>query len=448
MERLSTYMAAASRSPLPPEVTEKAKQHILDTFAAMVSGTTLPAAHAVLAYARQCAGAGTATVVGTDLVCGFPEAALVNGMLAHTDETDDSHALSHSHPGCAIVPAALSAGQQFSIGGEQFLRAVTLGYDIGTRVTMTLGGLEFQVRSHHDAHSIANTFGSSAAAGSAASLNPRQMRFLVDYAAQQASGIAAWQRDREHIEKSFVFGGGPARNGVTAALLVHAGATGIDDIFSGPDNFLLAFSPGVNPQGLIEHLGDRYEITETNIKKWSVGSPIQAALDALQTILRQHSVQADQVERVVVRLATDEAETVNNREMPDISLQQMIAVMLLKGTVTFRAAHDRAAMADPAVVRERAKVALVPDAALQKLYPKLAAIVTLTTTDGRSWTERVDNVRGTTGNPMTREEVVEKSRDLMEPALGSSQTSRLIAVILTLEKTSNLSELGTLLRKT
>lgn len=211
MERLSTYMAAASRSPLPPEVTEKAKQHILDTFAAMVSGTTLPAAHAVLAYARQCAGAGTATVVGTDLVCGFPEAALVNGMLAHTDETDDSHALSHSHPGCAIVPAALSAGQQFSIGGEQFLRAVTLGYDIGTRVTMTLGGLEFQVRSHHDAHSIANTFGSSAAAGSAASLNPRQMRFLVDYAAQQASGIAAWQRDREHIEKSFVFGGGPAR---------------------------------------------------------------------------------------------------------------------------------------------------------------------------------------------------------------------------------------------
>ena len=69
------------------------------------------------------------------------------------------------------------------------------------------------------------------------------MRYLLDYTAQQSSGIGAWGRDTDHIEKAFVFGGISARGGVTAALLVSAGWTGVDDIFSGADNFFEAFAP-------------------------------------------------------------------------------------------------------------------------------------------------------------------------------------------------------------
>ena len=74
------------------------------------------------------------------------------------------------------------------------------------------------------------------------------MRWVLDYAAQQASGVAAWQRDTEHIEKSLVFGGFPARNGVSAALLIQLGGTGVEDILSGPDNFLVAFAPKADPR--------------------------------------------------------------------------------------------------------------------------------------------------------------------------------------------------------
>ena len=91
----------------------------------------------------------------------------------------------------------------------------------------------------------------------------------MDYAAQQASGIAAWQRDTHHVEKSFVFRGAPARNGVDSALLVHLGANGVDDIFSGSDNFLMAFGPEADPAGLVDGLGERFEVTQTNIKKWN-----------------------------------------------------------------------------------------------------------------------------------------------------------------------------------
>jgi len=228
-------------------------------------------------------------------------------MLAHSDETDDSHAPSHSHPGCSVVPAALAAGEQFGIDGTRLLRAVALGYDVGTRVTFTLGGLPFQIESHHSTHSIASDFGASAAAACAAGLSARQMRWVIDYAAQQASGVAAWQRDTEHIEKSLVFGGFPARNGVSAVLLIHVGGTGVEDILSGPDNFLVAFAPKADPAMLIDKLGERYEVSRTNIKKWTVGSPIQAPLDALQLLFKRQPFDADHVTQVVVRCATSEA---------------------------------------------------------------------------------------------------------------------------------------------
>ena len=208
---LSAYMNEAQRRALPAEALEKTKHHILDTFAAMVSGADLPPGRVALQFARAHSGERVATVASCDVLCGPIEAAMANGMLAHSDETDDSHAPSHSHPGCAVVPAALAAGEQFGIDGMRFLRAVALGYDIGPRVTMTLGGLPYQMETHRSTHSIAGTFGAGAAAGCAAGLNAQQMRWLLDYTAQQSSGIAAWDRDTDHIEKGFVFGGMPAK---------------------------------------------------------------------------------------------------------------------------------------------------------------------------------------------------------------------------------------------
>ena len=148
MQQLSTYMSAASTRALPDDVIEKAKQHILDTFAAMISGSGLPPGRAALEFARAYGGKEIATVVASDIVCGPIEAAFANGVLAHSDETDDSHGPSRSHPGVSVVPAAFAAGEQFAITGAHFLRAVTLGYDVGTRITMSMGGPGYQAATH------------------------------------------------------------------------------------------------------------------------------------------------------------------------------------------------------------------------------------------------------------------------------------------------------------
>ncbi len=447
MHKLSTYMSEASGRALPDEVTEKTKQHILDTLAAMISGSELTPGRAALQFVGAYGGKEVATVVASKIVCGPIEAALTNGVLAHADETDDSHAPSQSHPGCAVVPAALAASERFGISGTHFLRAVALGYDVGPRITMTLGGQQFEAESHWSTHSISPLFGAAAAAGCAAGLNVVQMRFLLGYTAHQSSGLGAWNRDTDHIQKAFHFGGMTARSGVTSALIVKAGWTGVEDIFSGKDNFFEAYNRHADPNGLTEQLGERYEVTRTNIKKWPVGSPIQAALDALEILRKQRPFHSNEVQQVSVRLAMDEAAIVNNREIPDICLQHMAAVMLMDKTVTFSSAHDKARMKDPATLREREKVKLIPDDQLERLMPLRVAIVDVQLTDGTHLTQRVDNVRGTPQNPMTRDEIVAKARDLIAPILGSAQCAKLIERVLDVERVEDIRELRPLLQR-
>ena len=157
--------------------------------------------------------------------------------------------------------------------------------------------------------------------------------------------------------------------------------------------------------------------------------------------------EAADVVKLDVHLAPTVAAVVDNRDIPDICLQHMLAVMLVDGTVSFHAAHNAPRMQDPAVLRERAKVRYLPDESLAALLPARVAIVEVTLRDGSRHSERVEAVRGTVRNPMTREEVVAKARDLMEPVLGRAKTVRAIDALLALETLRDVRTLRPLLQR-
>src|SRR4029450_12266695 len=163
MTTLSGYMAGAKDRALPAEVVEKAKHHILDNVAAMISGSELPPATGALPLARAQAGRPVATVVGSNITTGPIDAALVNGVFAHSDETDDSHGPSQSDPGASIVPSARALGEELGASGEHYLRAVTLGYDVGTRLTMALGAIDFRNDTRRSTPAYDVQFGTSTA---------------------------------------------------------------------------------------------------------------------------------------------------------------------------------------------------------------------------------------------------------------------------------------------
>ena len=193
-------------------------------------------------------------------------------------------------PGCSIVPAALAAAEQFGIDGQRFLRAVTLGYDVGTRVTMTVGVPGFQSANHLNTHAIAGTFGSAAAAAS----RPASTR-------SRCAGCSTTPRSRPPASKPG--SATPITSRKPSSLRACRRATASRQprsctraapasttFFRGRTISCWSMLPRRIRRGSIEKLGERYEIARTNIKKWTVGSPIQAPLDALENIRQEASV--------------------------------------------------------------------------------------------------------------------------------------------------------------
>jgi 2-methylcitrate dehydratase PrpD len=438
--QLSDYIARALSLPLPEAVFEKARQHILDTLAAMVSGTRLMPGRTAIGYAAPLGGQPESSIVGTPLLTSAVNAALANGMLAHADETDDSHAPSRTHPGCAVIPAALAIAERTHTSGEKFLRAVVLGYDVCARLNYALGAEAFAAASR-STHSFGGGFGAGAAAGALLGLDAVQVRHLLSYCAQQASGVGCNVRDQDHIEKAFDFGGMPARNGVAAATMVAHGFTGVDDVFRGERNFFAAYASEPNAAKLAEALGERFEILDTNIKKWSVGSPAQSALDALSHLMESAKPEARDIAAIRVHLPTRSARTVDNAPMPDVNVQHLLALLLVDGSLTFDTVHDHARMDDPAVLAVRRKIELVPSEELMTARPRRQAIVEIDLQDGRRLSHRTRAVRGTADNPMTQGEVEAKALDLMAAVLGSDGAKKLVEACRTIEYVQDMCEL-------
>ena len=455
MRGLATYISRALRKPLPKPVLEKTKHHVLDTIAAMVSGSRLLPGRKAISYVKTLAGAPQACVVGSHIVTTAENAALANGMMAHADETDDSHAPTSQHPGCGIVSAAMAMAERERRDGMELLRAVALGYDVSCRINRALQAYEFRAVGH-STHSFGPTFGAAVAAGSLAGVGYDQARYLLSYAAQQTSGVRCWNRDTKHIEKAFDFGGMPARNGVAAASMAAHGFTGVDDVFSGERNFFVAYDESARigkapePERLINGLGSTYEIMETTIKRWSVGSPVQAPLDALAELIRTHRIEADDVEHVIIRIPSFFFNTVNNNDnMPNVCMQYLCAVMLIDSFVTFEASHSRQRMKNKRIREIRGRIELIGDDALMRVYNQQASyqgIVEIRLKDGREVHHHTKAFRGTPKNPMTRSEVDEKAFHLLAPTLGQKRARALSDAVWGLEKVSNVRKLRPLLR--
>jgi len=443
IQEVSSYIATCMDAALPSKVIEKAKHHILDSLAAIVSGSNLRPGRLAKEFARNQGGVAEAQIATSQVVTSAINAAFANGMMAHADETDDSHTKTLVHPGSSVVPAALAISEREGADGMSFLKGVVVGYDIGCKIIQALIPNKL-LHGSGATPSIGGSFGAAAAAAAILRLDKDQIRFVLSYAAQQASGVNFWMRDEGHCEKAFVFGGMPARNGAAAAVMVQSGFTGVRDSFSGEHNFFNAFSDEPIPQLLVDGLGAQYEIMFTDMKKFSVGFPIQAPLDALLLLIERHGLSARNVKSIVAHLPAPGVHTVNNRDMPNINLQYILAVTLLDGHLTFRAAHSFERMNDPAVLEIKKRIKLVEAFDLTAAKLTRHGIVEVITEDGTQINEHALS-RGTVENPMTTEEVEKKCRELLIPVLGIDRSEALIDNIWNLEKIKNMQALRPLL---
>jgi 2-methylcitrate dehydratase PrpD len=442
--RVARYMAAARQESLSADVVREAKHRILDTIAAIISGARLKPGEMAIRFARAQGGTAEASIVTTDIRTTVINAALVNAMFAHADETDDFEPVTKAHPGCSAVPAALAVGERENASGQELIRAVVLGYDLGCRWLQALGPSHVRA-THRSAEGVSATMGAAAAAASMARLDEKGMRYALSYAVQQVSGVWSWERDLEHVEKAFDFAGMGARNGVTAAMMAQAGFSGVPDVLEGEHNGLEAHSTQPRPEEMAAELGRRFYVTETAIKTFSVGYPIQSALDALLTLRREHNLTPANVDRVVVRLPEDGAGIVNDSAMPDVNLQYLIAVALIDGTVSFDASHSFDRMKDQQVLAVKQRVQLVGDRALMDPAAPRSAKVDVQLRDGRMVTQFTRFAPGTKENPLDTAGVAAKASSLMTPVLGAQRSQQIIERVNALDTRTSVRDLVRLL---
>jgi 2-methylcitrate dehydratase PrpD len=227
--------------------------------------------------------------------------------------------------------------------------------------------------------------------------------------------------------------------------MVQAGLTGVADVLDGTHNLFIALSSDPRPEEMLKELGSRFYVTETAIKTFSVGYPIQSPLDALLTLRKQYGLHPDNVRSIVIKIPTDAASIVGASAMPDVNCQHMVAVALIKGAVSFADSHDVALMQDPKILAQRAKISVVPDQALMDPAAPRSAIVEVTMTSGQKVDHFTKFPPGTKENPLTTEDVSAKARDLMTPVLGADKAGKLIEQINKLETMDHIRQLRPLI---
>ena len=255
---------------------------------------------------------------------------------------------------------------------------------------------------------------------------------MLSYCAQQASGSLQWLLDIGHVEKSFVFAGMPARNGVHAALLAEAGFTGVPDSLEAKGGWFTsrlfnAEGSDFNPGYLVEQLGARFEMPLVAYKRFPVGGPTQPVVQAMLELAPR--VRREEIARIEIEMPGAVA-VFASAEMPALNLPYLCSVILIDGTLTFETADSQHRMAtDAEVLRLMTRVSVTHDPAQEAVPRKESARVTIRLQDGRSESVFVEHVRGYPSHPMTHEDVESQGPRPDEPSAGPAKTDALIDLV-------------------
>jgi 2-methylcitrate dehydratase PrpD len=444
---LAEYAVNARFADMPADVVDSAKRVTLDTLGCIVLGSTLPGGDIMAKYIRTIGSNGTSTVVGKDFTTAPALAALTNGTSAHSDELDGSHK-SWGHPAGPAVAVALATCELENKGGAELLNAVALMHDVGARVFTALGSRSAILQTHHIHSTGPYSIGTAAAAANVLGLTQMQCQYAMGIALMKVFSTGAFFDEREHMTKAMTHGQS-AYAGVTGALLAREGFEANEAVIEARHGLIDAWGTDeMNLDLFTEDLGSHYSVTDTAFKYYSAGYPIHAPLHAALTLVKEHGIDTADITAVTVAMASAAAEIVDTRDMPSISVQDMVSLGMVLGKLSYEDAHDAEALARPEVQRLKSTITITPDPELAKMGSHhRASWVAITTSAGtvRSQVHRPPGHWETGGMPWSDAEA--KFESLVEPRLGAKACAGLIDIARNLEKYESLEDLVRLLRK-
>ena len=438
--RLAEFASSLRAGDVPQRVRTRAVHHILDAVGIAYVSAQKDFAHRALAAVSGLSGSGSVPVIGMAARLPPRDAALLNGILCHGMDFDDTHLDGVVHPTVTSFPAALSAAMLTEASGEAMLLAYVIGMEVTARVG-AVGRGAFHDRGFHPT-GVAGVFGATLAAGRLMGLCARAMAGAQGIALSMASGSLEFLEDGAWNKR--LHPGWAAQAGITAAALAAQGFVGASNPYAGRFGLYNLYAAG----GLADRdlslatagLGEVWELERTAIKPFPACHFTHASVDAA-LLLRQAGLRPDQVERVEALVPAQvipvvcEPET--NKRRPantydaQFSIPFLVAAALTRGQLTLAeldATGDREILA----LADRIGYAVDPETTFPHAY---SGELVVHTTDGRTLRQREAVNRGAPDRPLSNEDIVAKYQGNAALALGAEAANRVRTAILGLETT-------------
>ena len=443
---LAHFSAQIATDALPSAVVERTRYLLLDLAGNIVRGRTAESTPALMSAIELIGlGRGETAVLGDARRYAPAGAALAAGVFAHSLDFDDTHAQSTLHPGAPVIAAALTAAQMSWATGATLIAAIVAGYEVTCRIGLALPAADHYRRGFHPT-ATCGAFGAAVAAGRIFGLSDKAMISALGIALSQTAGSLQFLADGAWTKRFQV--GWAAMSGLTAASLAAAGYRGPGDALDGTHGFLRSYAPAPQPARAIEDLGVVFELMATAIKPYPSCRYGHAGIDAALTLRKRHGLKPEQIESVTYGLSragmllvgapADRKANPENIVDAQFSGPFVIASALAAGRVQLDS-YER--LHDPLIRQLMSRIRCVHSEEIEAHYPKNMSGALRIRAHGDSFEETVIVPSGEPSNMLTEAALLGKFSQLVEPLLGTRQTTQLAADILHVDELSDVGPL-------
>ena len=447
-ERLAEFIAGHRYADLPAAVIEQAKYTIADTLGCGIAGYTAAEQECrwIIEFVKDLGGRGEATVFLDGFRTSTPQAALANGTMIHTIDFDDTHMGSISHFGSTLVPTVFALGERLKSDGPSIINAYVIGFEVGARIGRAM------MPSHYRYWHPTSTFGSIASAAAACkllNLDVVMTEQVLGLAADMAAGLR-YCIDKGDFSKS-LHPGFAAMRGIMLALLGQKGVNGPKGLLEYPTGFCRAFSEDPQMEKITEGLGASYEIAANSLKAFPTILISHSSIQAISDLVGKYSIIPSEIRRIHLRIsetAKDQGKNYNPETLlaARLSIPFCIALAALEKKVSL-AQFTEEKLKDPEIREFMAKVEIDADRSLNERYPgTLASITEIETVNQGRLRQEVIYPKGNPKNPMGKDEVAQKFRELCSLTLPPEKHEELLGLLFRLEAVSDLDQVVGLLQ--
>jgi len=440
-EELSRFALELSHAEIPAAVRDRAKHLILDSVGIALASTKYPFA-SVSFVALEQLGAGKSPVIGIGRRLALRDAVLMNGILIHGLDFDDTHSRGVIHATSSSFPCALALADRDDQDGKALLAAYVAAMEVATRLGSVAKGGFHQVGFHPTG--LVGAFGCTLAAARILGIDEDRATMAQGIALSMASGSLEFLEDGSWTKRMHPGWAGVV--GITAATLAKHGFVGPRGAYDGRFGLYASHLGKYFEQADLalatENLGRSLQIEEVAVKPIPACHFAHAAADAAAILHNQHSLAVEQIRRVRVLVPQEVVKTVcepvTNKRNPanaydaQFSIPYIVATALLKGRFTLAELED-GPLKDRAVLNLASRVDYEIDQA--STFPRhYTGEVIIETEDGRTLRHREAVNRGCADRPLSNDAVVAKFFDNADRAIPHQLAERIRDAVLDFDR--------------